>query len=113
MFTVQHLPVACFPIRTILNQLPINGSGGDMGSNATAAVVLGNSAWQFCAMFFGSALLGVGTALISALVRTRLLMHCMKLDHMVCLLCMCSNQVRLTWLYEIISASIMRHVKYL
>ena len=53
--------------RTILNQLPTNGTTG-VPSDQSAAHVLGNSAWQFCVMFFGSALLGVIFALISALV---------------------------------------------
>ena len=39
--------------------------------DATAGQILGNSAWQFCVMFFGSALLGVAFALFSALVRER------------------------------------------
>ena len=39
--------------------------------DATAGQILGNSAWQFCVMFFGSALLGVAFALFSALVRGR------------------------------------------
>jgi sodium/hydrogen exchanger 8 len=51
--------------KTILNQLP--PSGNVTAVEASAAQVLGNSSWQFCVMFFGSALLGVAFALISAL----------------------------------------------
>lgn len=51
--------------KTILNQLPSDDTNNS--SDMTAAQILGNSAWQFCVMFFGSALLGIVSALVSAL----------------------------------------------
>ena len=53
-----------------MNQLPNTDAVGG-ADDATAGQILGNSAWQFCVMFFGSALLGVAFALFSALVRER------------------------------------------
>ncbi len=49
--------------RAILNQIP-----SSTNANNTVASVLGNSAWQFIITFFGSAALGVLSALFSAVV---------------------------------------------
>ena len=58
--------VPCSP-RAILNQLP---SSTGAPANNSAAAVLGNSAWQFVITFFGSAVLGVISALFSAVVNS-------------------------------------------